>query len=138
MRFKASVKGLTTAASLWVVAGIGLAVGSGLYFGAILTTIFTLVALMIFSRLEHTMIRKDWYKTIAVEMKDGLDRLKDVRSILSEYNADITDFEVERAKDGVNMVFKVGVKLNTLRYNDQLITDIGRLEGVSHVKWSVE
>ena len=29
MRFKTTVRGLTTAASLWVVAGIGLAVGSG-------------------------------------------------------------------------------------------------------------
>ena len=30
IRFKASVRGLTTAASLWTIAGIGLAVGSGL------------------------------------------------------------------------------------------------------------
>ena len=39
MHFKSSIRGLTTAASLWVVAGIGLAVGSGLYFGSIITTI---------------------------------------------------------------------------------------------------
>ena len=37
MRFRASVRGLTTATSLWVVSGIGLAVGSGLFFGAIVT-----------------------------------------------------------------------------------------------------
>ena len=75
MRYKASVRGLTTATSLWVVAGIGLAVGSGLYFGAVVTTLIAVIALMFFSKLEHVMIRKNWYKTIVIETKDGLEQL---------------------------------------------------------------
>jgi len=137
MRSRASIRGLTTAASLWVVAGIGLAVGSGLYFGAIMTTILTLVALMIFSRLEYMMIRKDWYRTIHIETKDSLGQLKYIREILDEYHADINDFEVERTPAGA-MVLKVGLKLYTTRYNDQLVADIGRLDGVTVVKWAAE
>lgn len=56
MRYKASVRGLTTAASLWVVTGIGLAVGTGFYFGAIVTMVIAVVALMLFGRLEHAVI----------------------------------------------------------------------------------
>ena len=78
MRYKASVRGLTTATSLWVVSGLGLAVGSGLYFGAIVTTLIAVIALMFFSRLEHVMIRKNWYKTIVIETKDGLEQLKKI------------------------------------------------------------
>lgn len=138
MRYKASVRGLTTAASLWVVTGIGLAVGTGLYFGAIVTTGIAVISLMFFGRLEHVMIRKDWYKTLVVETKDSMDQLKGIRDILSEYGSEITDFEVERSKDGANMILKVGIKLSTARYNAQLIQEIAHLEGIKSVKWEAE
>lgn len=38
MKEGSSIKGLTTAASLWAVAGIGISVGSGFYSGALMTT----------------------------------------------------------------------------------------------------
>lgn len=138
MRYKASVRGLTTAASLWVVTGIGLAVGTGLYFGALVTTGLAVIALMFFGRLEHAMIRKDWYKTIVIETKDGMTQLKDIRSVLAEYGSEITDFEVERSSDGAHMILKVGLKLHTNRNNAQLIQDITGLEGIRAVKWEQE
>lgn len=138
MRYKASVRGLTTATSLWVVAGIGLAVGSGLYFGAIATTLIAVVALMFFSRLEHVMIRKNWYKTIVIETKDGLEQLKRIREALSEYGSEINDLEADRSRDGTNMVLKFGLKLTTNLHNAQLIEDIARLEGVKSVKWETD
>ncbi len=52
MRNNAGVQGLTTAASLWVVSGIGLAVGCGFYSGGIIATIFTLMALFFLRYLE--------------------------------------------------------------------------------------
>ena len=138
MRYRASVRGLTTAASLWVVTGVGLAVGSGLYFGAIMTTALAVITLMLFGRLEHSMIRKDWYKTIVVESKDGLDQLKRVREVLGEYGVDITDFEVERSGDGASMVLKIGVKLSTSHHAAAMVQDIGRLEGVKSARWEAE
>ncbi|MCT4564231.1 MAG: MgtC/SapB family protein [Maledivibacter sp.] len=47
-----TVKGLTTAASLWAVACIGLAMGSGFYLGAIVSTGFVFVILFFFSKFE--------------------------------------------------------------------------------------
>jgi hypothetical protein len=81
------------------------------------------------------MIRKDWYRTIAIETKGGLDQLGLVREILAEYNVGITDFEVERPAGGSGIVLKVGVKLHTTKHNEQLLNDIGRLDGVGSVKW---
>lgn len=49
---KGRVHGLTTAASLWVVAAIGLAVGAGLYLTAIAATLLTFIILSWFSHLE--------------------------------------------------------------------------------------
>ena len=138
MHAKSAVRGLTTAASLWVVAGIGLAVGSGFYFGSFVTTILTIITLMLFSRLEHTMIRKDWYKTLVIETKEGVDQLKAIRELIEERKSEITDFEVDKARDGVNMVLKVGLKLYQIRTADQLIDDMAHLDGVKHVKWETE
>ncbi|MBR4943789.1 MAG: MgtC/SapB family protein [Peptococcaceae bacterium] len=52
LQSKGKVHGLTTAASLWVAAAIGVAVGSGLYFSSVVATILTLVTLRWFSSLE--------------------------------------------------------------------------------------
>jgi len=138
MRYRASVRGLTTAASLWVVTGIGLAVGSGLYFGSLVTTALAVITLMFFGRLEHAMIRKDWYKTVIIESKDGMEHLKGIRKILTEYGAQITDFEVERSEDGANMVLDIGVKLSTSHNTAALIQDLGHLEGIKSARWEAE
>jgi putative Mg2+ transporter-C (MgtC) family protein len=53
------VKGLTTAASLWTVAGIGLAVGCGFFSAAIVTTILTLTVLFFLRYVEGMMIGKE-------------------------------------------------------------------------------
>lgn len=50
-----AVRGLTTAASLWVVAAIGLAAGGGLYLAAIATTVMTLVILAALKPLERKL-----------------------------------------------------------------------------------
>ncbi|MGI6703224.1 MAG: MgtC/SapB family protein [Clostridia bacterium] len=52
MKEGASIRGLTTAAGLWVVACIGLAVGAGFYFGAFLVTIVIVITLTIVNRLD--------------------------------------------------------------------------------------
>ena len=51
--------GLTTAASLWVVAGIGLAVGTGFYVAGIFSTILTLVVLFFLRFFEGIMFHKE-------------------------------------------------------------------------------
>ncbi len=68
LRFRASVRGLTTAASLWAVGGIGLAAGAGFITGAIVTGAVVLVLLFGLVRLERTM-RRDWYNTLMVETR---------------------------------------------------------------------
>jgi len=55
----AGVKGLTTAASLWVVAGIGLATGCGFYKAAFFTTILALITLFFLRYVEKMMLGKE-------------------------------------------------------------------------------
>ncbi|MDP2683846.1 MAG: MgtC/SapB family protein [bacterium] len=50
---RGSVHGMTTAATIWVVAAIGIAVGLGFYLESIIATILTLAVLVILGRIEH-------------------------------------------------------------------------------------
>lgn len=56
IREEAGVKGLTTAACLWVVAGIGLAVGCGFYIAGVVTAVLTVMVLFFLRRLEQVAL----------------------------------------------------------------------------------
>ncbi|MFA5134649.1 MAG: MgtC/SapB family protein [Patescibacteria group bacterium] len=55
---RGSVHGLTTAASIWVVAAIGMTIGLGYYFTAIAATTASLVVLVFMGRFEHHFEKK--------------------------------------------------------------------------------
>jgi putative Mg2+ transporter-C (MgtC) family protein len=59
IRFGISIKGLTTAASIWAVAAVGLATGAGLYIAASTAAVLVLIVLFL-SRLEEKMELKQW------------------------------------------------------------------------------
>jgi len=58
IRYGEEIRGLTTAASLWVVAGVGLAAGCGFYTAAFYTTVIVLLALLLLRRLEDQVLAK--------------------------------------------------------------------------------
>jgi len=55
IRAGGAVQGLTTAASIWVVAAVGLAIGCGFYLGAAATAVLMLGCLMFFRRIESKL-----------------------------------------------------------------------------------
>jgi len=59
IREREGIRGLTTAASLWVVAGIGLAVGIGFYSASLFTAILALFALLFLRNIEDRVFGKE-------------------------------------------------------------------------------
>lgn len=53
-----TVRGLTTAASIWVIAGIGLSIGVGMYFAAIFTTAIVTLSLIFLNKIEGIFFKK--------------------------------------------------------------------------------
>ena len=137
IRFKASVRGLTTAASLWTVAGLGLAVGAGLFIPATFTTILVLAALFFLNRVERGMIRRDWYKSLEIDTKAGASQLQEIRSLLSEYDVEIKDFDVKKSSSSEDLIIKISVKLLTNEYDNEIIAKLRDLDGVRKASWSI-
>ncbi|MDR2134282.1 MAG: MgtC/SapB family protein [Treponema sp.] len=69
IRLGNNVKGLTTAASLWLVAAVGLAVGAGMYVAAAATEILTLVTLILLSMLEKRLFPSERNKLLELYYK---------------------------------------------------------------------
>ncbi|MCL2759312.1 MAG: MgtC/SapB family protein [Treponema sp.] len=62
IRLGKNIRGLTTAASLWLTAGIGLAIGAGMYIAALTAEILALIALVVLNHLERKLFPEDNWK----------------------------------------------------------------------------
>ena len=60
LRSKGHIRGLTTAATIWLVAAIGMAVGTGLYFLAAFTTVFSTILVVFLAPLSHRLEQRVW------------------------------------------------------------------------------
>ncbi|HWI53642.1 MAG TPA: MgtC/SapB family protein [Symbiobacteriaceae bacterium] len=89
MREGANIRGLTTAASLWVVAGIGLAVGSGMYWESLFGTIIVMLTLKTLSEVEHRWISKGGLHTLTVHVTDSPGRLGTLATVCGRWGANI-------------------------------------------------
>ena len=95
IQMKGSVRGLTTAAGIWMVATIGMAVGVGMYLVSVVATGLMLVILVLLEQLEHR-IHVGW-ETRIIRIRIG-DIVKDIdayRHCLSEFNINLTNVFVE-------------------------------------------
>lgn len=128
MRFKTTVRGLTTAASLWVVAGIGLAVGSSCYLPAILTTLITVFALYLGPLFERG-IRRDLYRTITVCVSGTEPNFTSITDVLKNNSMELQHYEFERdlAKNEVRYSIDVRYKDETIvsKVCDDITKSIG-------------
>ena len=136
LRFRASVRGLTTAASLWAVAGIGLAVGCGFYAGAVATTAIMLGVLYWLTKVEWRLVRKDWYRTLNIRATSATaDVLQQIREVLNGYQIELRDFSIQRSETSGQLTIELEVKLATRHQDDQVLMDLMRVDGVQGARW---
>lgn len=131
LREGASVRGLTTAASLWVVAGIGLAVGSGFYVGAAAGTFLAVTTLQVLNRLERRFLgAASCQLDVCGTDRPGL--LAELSTQLTRHGADIRSVKIlEGEEEAVHILFVIqGIKQPQLSL---LMETLQRVEGVKAV-----
>jgi len=62
IRLGNSIRGLTTAASLWLTAAVGLTIGAGMFIAALTAVILAIITLMLLHRLERKLFPEDNWK----------------------------------------------------------------------------
>lgn len=58
---RGTIAGLTTASTLWLVAGLGLVIGAGFYLPALIFTALTITTLLLFRKIEDSYLRKSQF-----------------------------------------------------------------------------
>jgi putative Mg2+ transporter-C (MgtC) family protein len=128
-----TVRGLTTAATLWAVAAIGMAVGAGYYSAAVLTTGVVLISLWPLRILAFRLfvrVRPE-ERPLEIELPSGASA-QPVLAAVEEFGAKVESLHLERSRDGLlvvmRAVFPEGPRQTVARLAD--------LEGVRAVRWS--
>ncbi|MGZ7444561.1 MgtC/SapB family protein [Paenibacillus sp. TH7-28] len=114
---KHTVKGLTTAAGIWATAGIGMAVGAGMYFIGIAVTLLLLLGqIILHGRYSWLTSPKTDTVTLVLKREEGiidrfLDRLEELHISVLSFEAERRDEEIELE---LTVQFKSGANLETL------------------------
>lgn len=130
------ITGLTTAAGLWTVAAIGLALGFGFYTGAIIAFLCVVLTVTVAHRLEYVIYKKYRRFGIYVEIRSD----KDIRGIIKymESRFSVTDIQVTPPRSGING--NIGIEANVFnkdgKTTPELVAEV--LEAEEHVAFALE
>ncbi len=130
------IKGLTSAASIWTCACVGLAIGIGFIDGAAILTLFWLLGVHIVPFIEDKLYKHSKYMTLYIELEDGKAitavsrRLKDDECVIDTFDVDKP--KAKGQKFQVVTTFKMSRHINKEEYL-RLIQDIKGVLSVTEV-----
>lgn len=128
------VRGLTTAASLWTIAGVGLAVGAGFYSAALLATTLVFVVLSGFKIIETRLMGTKGAQVLLVRIEDKPGMLGGIGSALGEMSVNIKNIEMVQEEGRIAQIRLVleipkGVSMTTI------IERLVSIEGLKTAEW---
>ncbi|NLB87897.1 MAG: MgtC/SapB family protein [Syntrophomonadaceae bacterium] len=133
MREGATVRGLTTAAGLWVVACIGLAVGAGLYIPAVATTILILFILIYFIRFEQKFTGMREYKGLLLIVEDKPGQIGAIGSILGDMGISIKNIQLSRLENEEDLEIELLIQLPPNVMISQVIQELSAVTGLRNI-----
>ena len=135
MRFRASVRGLTTAASLWIVSGIGMAVGCGFILPAVFTTIIAITTLILLPKAEREM-KRDKYMTIKMLIAGQEHFLDNIKSILEKNSVKLQNYRFEKDIQKNEIMYDINVKYENEKMLILASDDMAKeIKGIKRLGW---
>ena len=128
------VKGLTTAAGLWVTAIVGLCCGAGFFEAVIITTVIVLLAELVFSKLEYFIISHSRTSNIYVEYTRN-ENLGKIIDTIKQTGAYIIELEISKSPTAQkNSAVTFSIKSSRNVSCRSLMTLVSKVDGVVTVE----
>lgn len=125
------VRGLTTAASLWAVAAVGLAVGGGLYLAAVSTTVLILAILMGLKPLERRlMVRRQQLQALVLRIDTRLTSQADIEAALVKGGVWLQHIEARPGAGPAQQELQLVIRAGTVDDVAAVMKYLGALPGV--------
>jgi putative Mg2+ transporter-C (MgtC) family protein len=129
---RGGVTGLTTAATLWVVAAIGMAVGARAYLAAIVVTSLVMLALMVLGRVEdHLIPRRPSDRKLQVTFRPPADNLVLIEDRMNALGFSVDMLQAERNAEGIIATFQV--RGDSKKWDEALQSLLG-IDGVQRIE----
>jgi len=133
IREKASIRGLTTAACLWVAAAIGLSCGVGRYAPAIVVTLLAFVSLLLLKKVE-IRLRRDTYIAVMVWSADLGGQLEKIGQVMEMCQVEVLNAAIERDLEKRSVYFEFQVMSSARKLSCDLVDRVAAVEGVRKVR----
>lgn len=130
----ASVRGLTTAATLWVVAGLGMAFGMGQFSLGVVATALVLISLTLLKKLDPLM-KKDRYLTLTVTAENRDSLYDELQGLLDERNLELSDLSSNVDLINNEIFLQLMITQQQQRVGRELTRVILTLQGVKKVHY---
>ena len=134
IRLGNSIRGLTTAASLWFVAALGLLVGSGLFLIAGAAIILALFTLIILHNIERRIFPTERIKMLEVSYKENIFDTKEVLDLIKKAGIKIQSMDVNQSsnnkKTRLRLLVQVSGNINIAHVAQSIKSaeNVGRVE----------
>jgi len=135
IRYQDIVRGLTTAACVWLVCSVGLAVGAGFYILGVAVTLLTLLALIGLKAVERRM-RKDWFEDLEVVSTDLPGQITRMKSLITQHGFEVTASGLRRDAEKKELKATFQVRVRAIQPPREILQDLLGLEGVKEVNLS--
>jgi len=129
-RYGVSIKGLTTATSLWTMAVVGLVVGAGHYLAAIGATVLILVVLFVINIVEDKLINP--YQQIGLTLS-AVDRpgiIKELKKLLEKHDARYARFTIQKNIKRKTVRVETQLRVHNEEGIEPLMAELSDLQGV--------
>jgi putative Mg2+ transporter-C (MgtC) family protein len=130
LKMGVNIKGLTTAASIWITAALGLAIGCGLYMVSMISVGFILFVLWALDIFEKRMFIQKLSKTLKIRVKHNHFDVDYVKGILKKHKIAVTTVDVDSDIENLVkiytfvIVFPEKVKLVNLEKDIETINNV--------------
>ena len=133
IRYKNSIRGLTTAASMWVVCAVGLAIGSGYYlFGSVVSGI-AILSLIGLKGIEKKL-SKDWYQEMIIVSEDLEGQIDQVQEVIDKYNIKVTNFKIKRDLQQKEITLGFRLRLRVVQPDRNILREVFGMPGIKRVE----
>jgi putative Mg2+ transporter-C (MgtC) family protein len=129
-RLGANVRGLTTAASIWIVAGIGMAVGAGMYAAALIGTGLVLFALLVMVPFERRLFPARPLRKLEIVMWGEKVNTDGIFPLLREHGIDVKSVGISQSFEAKTIRVKLTVQVPEGIEWNRFYREAGNLEGI--------
>jgi putative Mg2+ transporter-C (MgtC) family protein len=132
LRYKDTIRGLTTAACVWVVCAIGLAIGAGFYLYGSAVAILTVLSLVGIKFFENHL-KKDWYQEMTIVSQDLAGQFNRFQEVIAKHAFEVVNFGLSKNLEKNEVTANFLLRIRTSHPDRRMLQEVFELSGVKRV-----